>query len=266
MQVLNPSDKLKPKTATRYNEGVAGPKNGLQQMPLLQPGSQAVRGGSGRAEGSTSSSSKLQLLKPGREKAVSPALKDGHSQAVKVTSVVANGPSTGSPSAASAPFKNLNNLKQSNNERKSPTYILNGVQVADKRLYHAQLQRRNDFFNLVRKKSMSSSSVAVTDSGAGAVLNSGESKEMTSGSASPTKNGSEVNCNGDTCKLDESFSDKRGSDLSHHELIHPEEELHFLRALGWEDDGGDDEGLTEEEINAFVQKVSCACLLLMLLF
>jgi hypothetical protein len=35
-----------------------------------------------------------------------------------------------------------------------------------------------------------------------------------------------------------------------------EEEVAFLRSLGWEEDSGEDEGLTEEEINAFYQEVS----------
>ncbi|KMT20021.1 hypothetical protein BVRB_1g000410 [Beta vulgaris subsp. vulgaris] len=256
--VLNPSDKLKPKTAARSIDSVAGPKNGLQQMPSLQLGSQAVRGGSGRVDGLNSSSSKLQLLKTGREKVASPALKDVPAQAIKVTNVVANGPSTGSSSVASFPSKSSNNMKLSKSERKTSGYSLNGGQVMDKRSSHAYLQSRNDFFNLVRKNSMGGvSTVADSDSGAvisSAVLNSGEEKELASDQASLTENGSAVNCNGDTCKLSESFSHQRGRDLSHHELIHPEEELHFLRALGWEDDDGDDEGLTEEEISAFVQK------------
>lgn len=254
--VLNPSDKLKPKTAARSIDGVAGPKNGVQQLPSLQLGNQVVRGGSTRAEGLNSSSSgKLQVLKPGREKVVSPVLKDPSAQTTKVTNAIANGPSPGSPSAASHPSKNPNNLKHPNNERKTSAYTLNGVQVVDKRS-QAQLQSRMDFFNLVRKKSMGSTSAAA-DSGpvvSSVLQNSGEQKEMASVPVSPTENGREVNCNGDTSVLDESFSDQRGSDLSHHELIHPEEELHFLRALGWEDDGGDEEGLTEEEIKTFVEK------------
>ncbi|KAK8572365.1 hypothetical protein V6N12_028420 [Hibiscus sabdariffa] len=35
-----------------------------------------------------------------------------------------------------------------------------------------------------------------------------------------------------------------------------EEEAAFLRSLGWEENSGDDEGLTEEEINAFYQRYS----------
>ncbi|CAO2826327.1 unnamed protein product [Amaranthus hypochondriacus] len=250
--VLNPSDKLKPKTATRSNDCVASPKSGLQQMPSSQPGSQVVRGGSGRAEGSNCL--KLQLLKPGREKVVSPALKDISAQTAKLTGVITHGPCTSSPSAATVPSKN--NVKQFN-ERKTSTYSLNGVPVLDKRMSHAHLQSRNDFFNLVRKKSMASSSDSAADSGAivsSVVQSSSEGKEITSGSESPAENDSEIKRNCDIRNLPESFSDQRRSELSHHELIHPEEELDFLRALGWEDDGGDDEGLTEEEISAFIQK------------
>lgn len=43
-------------------------------------------------------------------------------------------------------------------------------------------------------------------------------------------------------------------------ILYPEEEeVSFLRSLGWpwEENSGEDEGLTEEEINAFCSKVIC---------
>lgn len=252
--VLNPSDKLKPKTATRTNEVASGPKNGLQQMSSLQMGSHPVRSGSTRADGPKSSAAgKLLLLKPTRENAISPSLKDGPGQTINVP-VIANGQSSGAP-VTSALLKHPNNVKLSTNERKT-SYNLNGPPVVDKRLSLAQLRSRNDFFNLVRKKSMSSTSAAA-DSGSvsSSLQNSDELKEMASGAATLAGNASELKCNGEACNLGECSSDHKESALDDNAVIYPsEEEEAFLRSLGWEDNTGDEGGLTEEEINAFVQK------------
>ena len=42
-------------------------------------------------------------------------------------------------------------------------------------------------------------------------------------------------------------------------LCSEEEEAAFLRSLGWEEHARDDGGLTEEEINSWVDKVSISC-------
>ncbi|KAL9229102.1 hypothetical protein vseg_004611 [Gypsophila vaccaria] len=221
--VLNPSDKLKPKTAARSNDFVIGSKNGLHQMS------------------DSPKSSGMSLLKPAREKGVSPVLKD-------ITSAAPNGLSTGVPSLISAPFHNPTNKKHSVNERKS-SHTLNGVPVMDKRLSLAQLRSRNDFLNLIRKKSLASPS-AVVDSGT--MVPSDESKETACGSMTPTENGEgKGDSDGFSCNMVNSHSDL---EESHIEVIHTAEELDFLRALGWKEDEGDDEGLTEEEIDSFVRK------------
>ncbi|KAK9758216.1 hypothetical protein RND81_01G216200 [Saponaria officinalis] len=226
--VLNPSDKLKPKTAGRSNDFVTGSKNGLHQLS------------------DSPKSSGMSLLKPAREKGVSPVLKD-------IPSAVPNGSSTGVPSLISAPFNNPTNKKQPVNERKT-SYSLSAVPMVDKRLSLAQLRSRNDFLNLIRKKSLASPT-AVVDSGTVAssgMQNSDKSKETACGSATPTKYG-EGKGDGDafSCNMAKSYS---GQEESHNEVVHTAEELEFLHALGWKEDEGDDEGLTEEEIDSFVRK------------
>ncbi|KAJ6335614.1 hypothetical protein OIU78_012270 [Salix suchowensis] len=66
-------------------------------------------------------------------------------------------------------------------------------------------------------------------------------KEVVSAPASPqaVQNGAELTSNGGTLEEVQRFS---------------EEEVSFLRSLGWEENSGEDEGLTEEEINAFLQE------------
>lgn len=256
--VLNPSDKLKPKTATRTNEVASGPKNGLQQMSSLQVGSHPVRSASARVDGPKSSSTgKLLLLKPTRENVVSPVLKDGPTQ-TNVPGMIANGQSSGAPSVASAQLKNPINMKLSANERKTSAYNSNVVPVVDKRLSLAQLRSRNDFFNLVRKKSMSSTSGTDNSGSVSSGFQKSESDELKkvgSGERTLDGNGSELKCNGDACNLGVISSDHKEIDSDDNEVIHSsEEEEAFLRSLGWEDNTGDEGGLTEEEINAFVQK------------
>ncbi|XP_074304619.1 uncharacterized protein LOC141639370 [Silene latifolia] len=154
--VLNPSDKLKPKTAARSNDGVTGPKNGSQQIASAQLGGQAV----------------------------------------------ANGPSTGVPSLNSVPFKNANNIKHPVTDRKAAGYSLNAKPVVDKRMSQAQLRSRNDFLNLMRKKSLASSSADVDTRTvvSSSMENLVESKDTACSSVVLSETG-EGKCNGDACKL-----------------------------------------------------------------
>ncbi|GMH22421.1 hypothetical protein Nepgr_024264 [Nepenthes gracilis] len=213
--VLSPSDKLKPKTAPRTTEPVVTSKNG--QLVSLQPNNHFLRGGNTGVDGpKTSHSGKLLVLKPERENGVTPASRDG------------NDLSTSSPSFAPVSLKNPRNPKIFSVERKP------------------QVQSRTDFFNSVRKKSMNSTSVSADS---GAVVSSvkaenlGEQhKDMAGDLVSPyTKNDGEVQCNGDA------------HEPSFCHTTNEEEEAAFMRSLGWDPNAGDDEGLTEEEINSFCQ-------------
>ncbi|KAK9743348.1 hypothetical protein RND81_03G233700 [Saponaria officinalis] len=198
-KVLNPSDKLKPKTAARSNDGVTGPKNGLHQIASAQLGSQA------------------------------------------------------GPSLTSAPIKNAN-MKHVAPERKTSASNLNAIPVADKRLSLAQLRSRHNFLNLMREKSVarSSSDVDPVPVVSSAVQNIDESKGVACDSVGPSEK-CDGKCNGDASNMAKSSSDQETA-MSQNKIIHTAEELEFLHALGWEDDDGDDEGLTEEEITAFVNK------------
>ncbi|GAB4844855.1 hypothetical protein Ancab_038245 [Ancistrocladus abbreviatus] len=228
--VLNPSDKLKPKTVPRSAEPVVGSKNG--QLVSLQLNNQSLRGGNGRADApKTSLTGKLFVLKPGRENGVPAASKDVTSPTTSVNNRLAGVQSVGAPASALVPLKNPNNPKLFSVERK------------------AQVQSRTDFFNSVRKKAMNSTSLSADSSPVGSSVSpvektDEEHKDIVSDPVSPyTKNDSEVKCNGDAYMTTQSFlhSDE-------------EEEAAFMRSLGWEPNSGDDEGLTEEEINGFYQE------------
>ena len=65
------------------------------------------------------------------------------------------------------------------------------------------------------------------------------------------RNDAEVICHGNA------HVELNKPDYDRNDTILDEEEAAFLRSLGWvEDSGEDEEGLTEEEINAFYQEVS----------
>lgn len=257
---LNASDKLKPKVAVRSGDAVVTPKNGAHQLSPLQLGSQSARGTSGRVDSPKSpSSGKLLVLKPGRENGVPVVSKDIiQSQATNINSRVANGQSAGAPSVPSVSSKNTSNSKLSSSDRKSSTFGLSPVAVVEKRPSHSQAQSRHDFFNLMRNKSLNNRSGS-SDLGRAAssdtVDKSGKDlKELPSVQLTPGESENEVQCNIETCTTAESLlhCKKNGNEAA----IYPvEEEEAFLRSLGWEDNAGDDEGLTEEEINAFYQEV-----------
>ncbi|GAB2271976.1 hypothetical protein Dimus_006806 [Dionaea muscipula] len=215
ISVLNPSDKLKPKTAPRSTDLAVVPKNGSVRVEVPK----------------ASHTGKLLVLKSGWENGVAPAIKD-------VTSPTANvnnrSISVGAMSIAPVPSKSPVNPKLAGDRK-------------------AQAQSRTDFFNSVRKKSMNSSSSVSADSSpvlssASAERSDEEHKEdvasnptglFAKDSASPV-----IKCNGDASMV------KQGLLLASDE----EQELAFMRSLGWEPDSGVDEGLTEEEIKGFFEK------------
>ena len=127
----------------------------------------------------------------------------------------------------------------------------------DKKHSISQVQSRNDFFNLIKKKTLMNSSVLPDSSpvvSSPPMDKSGEVNTEAVGSpARPQdlRNGAEVTSNGNA------HVELNKPDYDQKDTILDEEEAAFLRSLGWvEDSGEDEEGLTEEEINAFYQEVS----------
>ncbi|KAI3788965.1 hypothetical protein L2E82_01748 [Cichorium intybus] len=169
----------------------------------------------------TSTVGKLHVLKPSRERnGVTPITKDN-------LSPTAGGKLPNSPLAVVAVP-----------ERKPPG-------VVEKRP-SSQAQSRNDFFNLMRKKSMTNNNPSVTpDSGSSAVavVEDGSREKKV-----------DLVCNGDA----DVANDDNGKNNSSADVIlySEEEEARFLRSLGWEDTTEEEEGLTEEEISSFYRDVS----------
>ncbi|KAK9071009.1 hypothetical protein SSX86_009577 [Deinandra increscens subsp. villosa] len=116
----------------------------------------------------------------------------------------------------------------------------------------SQAQSRNDFFNLMRKKSMTPIAPDNSGSSISAIDKPGEAvTEARCGVVQQSNSEDDLACNGDADVATESSSDN-GKDNSNSDAIlySEEEEARFLRSLGWEETA-DEEGLTEEEINSF---------------
>ncbi|KAF2291449.1 hypothetical protein GH714_024274 [Hevea brasiliensis] len=214
--VLNSSDKSKSKTVVRSGEMNMAAKSMQQQPSSLHPANQAVLGGHVKDVASPTNS----------------ASRAANSQLA-------------TPTVPSAPSRSPNNTKLSSVEHKSANLnLISGFNVEKRPL--SQTQSRNDFFNLLKKKTSTNTSAALPDSASAVSSPASEkscdaSKEVVSASTSSQaiKNGAELTSNGDTCEEVQRFS---------------EEEAAFLRSLGWEENSGEDEGLTEDEINAFYQQ------------
>ncbi|RVW17718.1 hypothetical protein CK203_071831 [Vitis vinifera] len=253
--VLNSSDKSKPKTVVRTSDMIAASKTGQQQPSSSHLANHSLRGHV-RSDPPTTSHGKFLVLKPARENGASPTSRDVSSPTNNASSRVASIQLGVAHSVASAPSISPNYPKLSTMERKAAALSLNSGPTAEKRPSFSQAQSRHDFFNLMRKKTSVNSSAVLPDSGP-AISSSNTESEV---SSAPVKshaieNGGQVTGNGgNTCEEVESpaVGEKHlGTNAS---ICPDEEEAAFLRSLGWEESAGDDEGLTEEEINAFYQE------------
>lgn len=224
-----------------------------QQQSSLQNVNQYLRGGNMKSDTPKTAHGKFLVLKPVWENGVSPS-KDVTSPTNNSTSKAVNTQVAVAPPVVSAPSRSPNSQKVSALERKAAALDLKSGSTLERKPSLSQVQSRNDFFNLIKKKTLGNSSTVAPDSGPNissptSEKSGEETRETFSAPASPhtVENGAEVNGNGDSCKEIQRFSDV--VELN-------EEEAKFLRSLGWDEDAGEDEGLTEEEINAFYEEVN----------
>ncbi|GLT27899.1 hypothetical protein SLA2020_028660 [Shorea laevis] len=257
--VLSPSEKSKSKI-------------GQHQYSLFSHSNS--RGGTARSDSlKTLNESRLQILKPSREL-------NGFPTTAKETlsptngSKLVNSPVSGNPSsAASAPFRSLSHSSGPSNAERNPT----SFRVTIEKRTTAQAQSRNDFFNLLKKKSSQNSPSAVSDPDAAVSPSFSEkSVEVTTEDDSSTVTlhdghvppSSEISVPGlltvNRSEIAHDGDSYGGSYLcSSNGEKHParqvflggeEEEIAFLRSLGWDENAGEDEGLTEEEIRDFYKE------------
>ncbi|KAL0384536.1 UNVERIFIED_CONTAM: hypothetical protein Sradi_2847900 [Sesamum radiatum] len=253
-------------------------KVGQQQHSISSslPLNHSPRGGAVKGDVAKASNvGKLQVLKPVREKnGVTPVVKDSlspTSSSKVVTSTVAASPSvSGSAATKGLPNNGVHDRKPS-------------LTVLEKRPT-SQAQSRNDFFNLVRKKSMPNSSSAAADSSmasSSSVLDTGSAispsfsdkdaeidilptSNTPKAADAPLSNSlsvdhlseakADLTSNGDACD-GQNYVRNGKKHPSSDPIISEEEEAAFLRSLGW-DENSDEGALTDEEINAFYRDLT----------
>ncbi|KAK7282763.1 hypothetical protein RIF29_11798 [Crotalaria pallida] len=252
--VNNSSDKSKPKTTARNAEMNMASKNVPQQPSVLHIATQSVRNGNAKVDAPKTSIKFTDLKSVVWENGVSPTSKDGSSPTNHSNSRPGNQLAVAS-AVASAPLRNPNNLKSPTERKPALPDVKLGASM-DKKHSFSQGQSRNDFFKLIKKKTLMNSSAVSTDSNpvasAPMMEKPGEVNQETVGPpASPQDlgNGAEVTSNGNA-----HVEVHRLPDNEENYAILDEEEAAFLRSMGWEEASGDDEGLTQEEINAFYQE------------
>ncbi|XP_054788790.1 uncharacterized protein LOC129294436 [Prosopis cineraria] len=254
--VLTSSEKLKPKTAVRTPELNVVGKSGLQQPALSHISNLSIRGGNAKSDAPKTSGKFTDLKSVVWENGLSPTSKD-----VSSPTNFSNIRSGNNLATVSAPLRNPNNLKSST-DRKPTTLDPKLGSTMDKKPSLSQVQSRNDFFNLIKKKTLMNSSTGNTDSAP--LLSSPtmeKSSELAGDVVSPAscpqalRNVAEVTINGDAHEEARRLPDGEEKYSVQSDTVYPdEEEAAFLRSLGWEENSGEDEGLTEEEINAFYQE------------
>ncbi|XP_022963331.1 uncharacterized protein LOC111463567 [Cucurbita moschata] len=260
---LNSSDKSKPKLVSRTGELNVTTKGG-QPQPSSVHANQS-RGGHVKPDAQKSSHGKFLVLKPVRENGVSLAAKDVSSPTSNASSMAANNQFALAPSVSHAPLKSPNNSNVSSLERKAASLDLKSGSTLEKKPSLSQVQSRNDFFNLIKKKTSTTSSAVLSDSCSSVKSPSiGQSDELkkeeinTPASSQVIENGAMEIPNGVGSEEVRGSCDS-GEKTQRHAASESldEEEAAFLRSLGWEENYGEDEGLTEEEINSFYQELEC---------
>ena len=266
-QVLSSSEKAKPKAAVRNAETNVAVKIGPQQPSLMHSANQSIRHGNTKSDVPKTSGKFTDLKSVVWENGVSPASKDVPSPTISTNSRAGNQLTVVS-AVASTPVRNPNNIK-SPTERKPGSLDLKLGSSMDKKPSLSHVQSRNDFFNLIKKKTSMNSSTVLPESGPVVSSPTMEtSSEVTMEVVSPHAssqghgNGRALTSNGDAREDAHRRPDSEAKDSISNATVYPdEEEAAFLRSLGWEENTGEDEGLTEEEINAFIQEVSYSCTL-----
>ncbi|XP_028757462.1 uncharacterized protein LOC114716601 [Neltuma alba] len=256
--VLNSSEKLKPKTSARNAEMNVVAKSGPQHLSVHIT-NQSLRSVNVKSDTPKTSGKFTDLKSVVWENGGSPTSKDVSNQANYSNSKPGNQLAVTS-AVASGLARNPNNVK-SPTERKPASVDPKSGSTVEKKPSLSQVQSRNDFFNLIKKKTLMNSSSVLPDSDAlvtSPVMEKSDAitREVVSPPANPEASGNAADVNnGDACEDAQSLPDSEKNDTISSSTIYPdEEEAAFLRSLGWEENSGEDEGLTEEEINAFYQE------------
>ncbi|KAL0432177.1 UNVERIFIED_CONTAM: hypothetical protein Slati_2552000 [Sesamum latifolium] len=256
---LGSGDKSKqPRIAVRTGEMIVASKGVNPQSHSPHLSNQSHIGQVRSDSPSSSHKGKFLVLKPGRENGVKDAaISTGDANCRVLNAQLPMAPSkTASMSLSNSMVPALGN--------KVAALSLSSRSTVDKRSSQSLAQSRSEFFKLMRRKTTHNATTSHSDSSSAVSSPSAQtSGEINKEGHTPIRpchleNGTQMICNGNEHDIPENShksSDIRENNSFVNGAICPdEEEAAFLRSLGWEENGGEDEGLTEEEINAFYQE------------
>ncbi|CAK8566286.1 unnamed protein product [Lathyrus sativus] len=252
--LVNNSEKSKPKTALRNADMNMAAKSVPQQPSALHIVNHSVRNGNAKGDAPKTSGKFTDLKSVVWENGVSATAKEASAPTSYSNHKPGNHLAVAS-AVTSAPLRNPNSLK-SPTERRPASLDLKVGSTTDKKQSASQQQSRYDFFNLLKKNTLNSA-VLPDSSPVVSPATADKSGEVNMEAVEPPAilqdlgNSTEVTSNGNA-HVEEVH---RLPDIRWKVSTSAEEEFAFLRSLGWEeeDDSGEDEGLTEEEINNFYQ-------------
>uniref|UniRef100_A0A7N0TK75 Uncharacterized protein n=1 Tax=Kalanchoe fedtschenkoi TaxID=63787 RepID=A0A7N0TK75_KALFE len=205
----------------------------------------------------TSQAGKFHVLKPPWENSASPVVKDCSALTNDVGNIRLD--ALASSAVSSAPSRTSRSSRAAIVERKAAASNLNAPSAVDKKRMLSHAQSRNEFFNSVRKKTWMSNSTCSEASPATSVpidqsSEVVEERTIATLSSNGVANGLSYSNGGAHEDYNNSSTRENSSFPTTEEVIPDEEEAAFLRSLGWEENGSEDDGLTEEEINTFYQE------------
>ncbi|OVA01544.1 hypothetical protein BVC80_1519g40 [Macleaya cordata] len=258
--VLN-AEKSKPKAANRSEMSVAT-KISHQQLTSSNLVNHSPRGGPAKSDvAKTNHVGKLLVLKAVREKNGISSAANENLIPTNSSRPVNNPPSLAIP-ATSATLGSPNNRKVAPAERKASLPLTHSSSM-EKRPATSQAQSRNDFFDLMRKKTSTNPSagadpipIASESSGELIAVEVVTATVRPQGRDSPSSDPSFLVCSTENgvkaaSDGDDSGDSQRFPDNEDYSTPIDEEEVAFLRSLGWEENAGEEVAITEEEIDAF---------------
>ncbi|KAL0365848.1 UNVERIFIED_CONTAM: hypothetical protein Sradi_3474900 [Sesamum radiatum] len=256
-------DKSKqPRIAVRTGEMIVASKGVNPQSHSPHLSNQSHIGQVRSDSPSSSHKGKFLVLKPGRENGVTIVTKDAAISTGDANCRVLNGQLPMAPSKTASMSLNISMVPALGN--KVDALSLSSRSTVDKRSSQSLAQSRSEFFKLMRRKSTHNATISHSDSSSAVSSPSAQtSGEINKEGHTPIRpchleNGKQMICNGYGHDIPE--NSHKSSDVGENNsfingaICPDEEEAAFLRSLGWEENGGEEEGLTEEEINAFYQE------------
>ncbi|VVB11629.1 unnamed protein product [Arabis nemorensis] len=244
---LNPSDKSKIKQGVRTGETCLAPSRNAQHQPSALLGNfQSNPSGQIKPE------KKLLVLKPARENGVAAVKESGSPSGNTNNRTISGQLMTIAQSTQSAPVRSTNSPKEL---KGSTTLTMISGQTIEKKSSSAQSQSRNAFYSALKQKTTSTnnpvnSTTCISSSVEEKVDNSSKELVASDPSSPQATSGPEAT---ERIQITSQVSERNTGGFEAAD-IPDEKEAEFLRSLGWDENNGEDEALTEEEIKAFVEQ------------